>query len=167
VPDLRPARLPALFADLVARLPVQYRTELEALLPRFTDWCVELTASGVAATVQHDDLHENNISTSDVFFDWADAALAFPFSSLLVTLRSARNRWPDLDLARLRDAYLEAWTDNHSRTELELLCLLATRVGKVGRATAWERALTGVPDPGEHREAAPAWLEELLEEDVF
>jgi hypothetical protein len=167
VPDLRPGRLPALFADLLARLPVQHRPDLEALLPRFTDWCDELAASGIAATVQHDDLHENNISTNDVLFDWADAALAFPFSSLLVTLRSARDRWPDLDLVRLRDAYLEAWTDSHSRTELELLCLLATRVGKVGRAAAWERALTAVPDPGGHLEAAPGWLEELLEEDVF
>ena len=101
------------------------------------------------------------------FFDWGDADLAFPFTSMLVTLRVARSRWPDLALARLRDAYLEAWTDTHSRAELELLTLLATRAGKVGRAAAWVRALTDVPDPGEHREAAPGWLEELLEEDVF
>jgi len=167
IPDERPARMPALLADQLARLPVEHRDEVEALLPRFTDWCEELATSGIASTVQHDDLHENNVFTSDVVFDWGDAALAFPFSSLLVTLRSARTRWPDLDLGRLRDAYLEAWTDTHSRAELELLALLATRVGKVGRASAWERALTGVPDPAEHREAAPAWLEELLEEDVF
>ena len=167
LPDLRPGRMPALFAGLLERLPVDHRDDLDRLLPRFSDWCDELATSGVAATVQHDDLHDNNVFTTDVVFDWGDASLGFPFTSLLVTLRSARARWPDLDLTRLRDAYLEAWTDTHSRAELELLALLATRVGKVGRADAWVRALTGVPDPGEHRDAAPGWLEELLEEDVY
>ena len=174
LPDHRPERMPEVLSQLLAALPVGPRDELEAVQPRFAQWCDELAASGIPATVQHDDLHDNNIFSNGVidrFFDWGDADLAFPFTSLLVTLRSAARRW-DLapgapELVRLRDAYLEAWTDTHSRTELELLTLLATRVGKVGRAHAWVRALTGVPDPGEHAEAAPGWLEELLEEDVF
>ena len=170
VPDHRPERMPQVLAELLETLPVGPREELTALQPRFAQWCDELATCGIAATLQHDDLHDNNVFSNGVidrFFDWGDADLAFPFTSLLVTMRSARTRWPDADLARLRDAYLEAWTDTHSRTELELLTLLATRVGKVGRAHSWVRALSGVPDPGEHAEAAPAWLEELLEEDVF
>ena len=173
-PDNRPERMPEVLARLLGELPLGPRAELEALQPRFATWCDELATSGIAATVQHDDLHDNNVfsnGTLDRFFDWGDASLAFPFSSLLVTLRTAASRWelaPGApELVRLRDAYLEPWTDTHSRTELELLALLATRVGKVGRADAWLRALTGVPDPGEHREAAPGWVEELLEEDVF
>ncbi len=166
-PDHRPQRMPQVLAELLETQPVERLADLQALQPRFAEWCDELATSGIAATVNHDDLHDNNVFSTGVFFDWGDADLAFPFTSLLVTLRSARSRWPDLDLARLRDAYLEPWTDTHSRTELELLALLATRVGKVGRSHAWVRALTGVPDPGEHREAAPGWLEELLEEDVF
>ncbi|MCU1601765.1 MAG: hypothetical protein JWO22_2474 [Frankiales bacterium] len=167
VPDHRPQRMPAVLAELLETQPVEHREELEALQPRFAEWCDELATSGIAPTVNHDDLHDNNVFSSGVLFDWGDADLAFPFTSLLVTLRAARSRWPDLDLRRLRDAYLEPWTDSHSRAELELLALLATRVGKVGRSHAWVRALTGVPDPGEHREAAPGWLEELFEEDVF
>jgi hypothetical protein len=173
-PDHRPERMPAVLAALLEQLPVGPQDELEALQPRFAQWCDELATCGIASTVQHDDLHDNSVFSHagvDRFFDWGDADLAFPFTSLLVSLRSAARRW-DLaagapELARLRDAYLEAWTDSHSRIELELLALLATRVGKVGRAHAWVRALTGVADPGEHAEAAPGWLEELLEEDVF
>jgi hypothetical protein len=96
-----------------------------------------------------------------------------PFGSLLVVLRSAARRWQlpaeDPVLRRIRDAYLEAWTDVHSRAELELLALLATRVAKVGRAVGWQRALRAVPpaEQGEDAEAVPGWLEELLEPDVF
>ncbi|MGB8650912.1 MAG: phosphotransferase [Mycobacteriales bacterium] len=169
--DQRPQCMPALLEALLRELPVGPRAELEALQPRFAGWCDELAGSGVVPTLQHDDLHDNNVFASGVVYDWGDAVLAFPFATLLVTLRSAARRWelaPGApELVRLRDAYLEPWTDTHSRTELELLCLLATRVGKVGRSRAWQRALTGVPDPGEHAEAAPGWLEELLEEDVF
>lgn len=166
-PDHRPERMPELAAELLTTQPVEHRADLEALLPRYASWCDDLATSGVAPAVDHGDLHDGNVFAGGRVFDWGDAALAFPFCSLLVTLRSARHRWPELDLARLRDAYLEPWTDTHSRTELELLALLATRVAKVARAASWVRALDGVPDPGEHREAAPGWLEELLEEDVF
>ena len=169
--DHRPQALPALFDTLLEQLAVGPRAELEALRPRIASWCDELATSGIGPTLQHDDLHDNNVFASGVVYDWGDAAWAFPFSSLLVTLRSVAARWelaPGApELARVRDAYLEPWTDTHSRTELELLALLATRVGKVSRSRAWQRALTGVPDPGEHAEAPPGWLEELLEPDVF
>lgn len=169
--DLRPEVLPALLDHLLDTVPVDPLEELRALQPRFTSWCAELVDAGIAPTLQHDDLHDNNVFASLVFFDWGDACLGHPFASLLVTLRtvaSDRGLEPGApELRRLRDAYLEAWTDRHSRTELELLALLATRVAKVGRVVAWQRALHGVDDPGEHAEAASGWLEELLEPDVF
>ena len=168
---LTPALLPGLLEHLLDTVPVTPLAELRSLQPRFAGWCDELAASAIVPTLQHDDLHDNNILASDVIFDFGDASLAHPFSSLLVTLRSAADRWslaPGApELQRLRDAYLEAWTDVHDRAELELLALLATRVGKVGRVLAWQRALLGVDDPGEHAEAVPGWLEELLEADVF
>jgi hypothetical protein len=170
VEDQRPERMPALFDRLLEELPVEQLADLRALQPRFETWCEELAESGITATVQHDDLHDNNVFASQLFFDWGDATLAHPFSSLLVALRSAAARWSlqagAPELVRLRDAYLEPWTDAHSRTELEFYALIATRVGKVGRSAAWVRALQGV-DPGVHAEAAPAWLEELLAPDVF
>ncbi|MCU1592737.1 MAG: hypothetical protein JWO12_129 [Frankiales bacterium] len=171
--DHRPEQLPALFEALLEELEVGPRAELEALRTKLDQWCAELAASGIIPTAQHDDLHDNNVFTSrghDLVYDWGDASLAFPFSSLLVTLRSVASSF-DLapgapELERLRDAYLESWTDTHSRAELELLALLATRVGKISRSRAWQRALTGVDSP-EHAEAPPGWLEELLEPDVF
>ena len=173
VEDHRPSQLPDLFDQLLADLTIGPRAELEALRPKLSRWCDELSDSGIIATVQHDDLHDNNVFTHrghDRIYDWGDTSLAFPFSSMLVTLRSVASRFelepggPELE--RLRDCYLEAWTDTHSRAELELLCLLATRVGKVSRSRSWQRALIGVDSP-EHAEAPPGWLEELLEPDVF
>jgi hypothetical protein len=176
--DLRPERMPAALDGLLATAGVDETLlpALRELQPRFATWCDELASSAVTATVQHDDLHDGNVfagRADDQVFDWGDACLAMPFGSLLVVLRSAAQRWSlpaeDAMLRRLRDAYLEAWTDVHSRAELELLALLATRVAKVGRALAWQRALGAVPvhERGEHAEAVPGWVEELLEPDVF
>jgi hypothetical protein len=171
VDDLRPEVLPAVLDELLATVAVEPLQELRALQPRFATWCEELAASGVRPTLQHDDLHDNNVFASGPIFDWGDACLGHPFASLLVVLRSVAFTFElapgSPELARLRDAYLEAWTDTHSRTELELLALLATRVGKLSRAVSWRRALRGVDDPGEHAEAVAGWLEELLEEDYF
>jgi hypothetical protein len=168
--DHSPALLPAVLDRLLATLDVGPEEELRALQPRFETWCEELASSSIPPTVQHDDLHDNNVFANQVFFDWGDAVLGHPFSSLLVTLRSIAQRWSlepgSVELARLRDCYLEIWSDGHSRVELELQALLAVRVAKVSRSAAWVRALAGV-DAGEHAEAAPAWLEELLEPDDF
>ncbi len=171
VEDLRPSVLPAVLDGLLSTVPVEPLAELRALEPVFATWCAELATSGVVASVQHDDLHDANAFVDGTVFDFGDACLAHPFSSLLVTLRVAAHRFGLAagapELRRLRDAYLEPWTDGWSRAELELLALFATRVGKVCRVRAWQRALTGVRDPGEHAEAVPGWLEELLEQDVF
>ncbi|MEO6204957.1 MAG: phosphotransferase [Mycobacteriales bacterium] len=168
--DLRPERLPALFDHLLDSVHVESLDELRALQPKVASWCDELATSGLVATLQHDDLHDANIFADGTIFDFGDACLATPFSTLLVTQRVAAQAFAlspgGPELVRLRDAYLEAWTDTFSRAELELLALFACRVGKVARARAWQRALTGVEAP-EHAEAVAGWLEELLEEDVF
>ena len=171
VEDLSPHLLPSVLDDLLATVAVDGIEDLRAMQPRFAGWCDELATSAIVDTVQHDDLHDGNVFADGTVFDFGDACLAHPFSSLLVTLRVAQDRFAlpagGAELRRLRDAYLEPWTDRHSRAELELLALLAVRVGKVCRVRAWQRALAGVADPGEHAEAVPGWLEELLEEDVF
>lgn len=169
LPDRTPVRLPGLLDGLLSTVPVDpdLLPDLRRLEPRFAGWCSEL--ADVPPTVQHDDLHGGNVFVqrgAHVVFDWGDACLAVPFASLLVVQRSLSGR---IDLRRLRDCYLEAWTDRYSRAELELLALLATRVGKVGRVLAWQRALAGATDAGraEHADAVAGWLEELLEPDVF
>ena len=170
VPDLRPSLLPGLLDGLLDTVPVGPLAELRALQPRYAEWCIELDGARVLPTLQHDDLHDGNVFSSLVVFDLGDASLAHPFSSLLVTLRSIAARWslsPGApELQRLRDCYLEAWRDVHDRDDLEMLALLATRVGKVGRALSWQRSLADDPT-GPDAEAVPGWLEELVEADVF
>lgn len=175
VPDQRPATLPALFQRLLedAPLAAAERTALRRLVPRFVDACAELDAAGPAATIQHDDLHAGNVLAArdgagpDRFFDWGDAAVAHPFTTLLVTLRSMAATLDltpdDPALRRVRDAYLRTW-DLEGPGSLRL-ARLAAWTGSVGRALAWRRALAGAPDEdaAEWGGAVAGWLAQLLE----
>jgi Ser/Thr protein kinase RdoA (MazF antagonist) len=151
------------------------------LLPEFRTWCARLADSGVQPSLQHDDLHDGNVfvgpagtegADGDRIFDWGDAVVAHPFGTLLATLRSIASRDASLgraQLLRLRDAYLEPWTDEQPRATLNETVGTALRVGAVGRAFAWERALSGVPPPahGEYAGAVGEWLLELFEPTVI
>ncbi|SOC50514.1 Phosphotransferase enzyme family protein [Blastococcus aggregatus] len=181
VPDLRPAALPGLVADLLddddaqltgrpGGLDPAVRARVRADLPAYAAACREL-AAGVPATVQHDDLHDGNVFVSGDryrFFDWGDASVAHPFLSLLVALASA-TRVLGLPagspvLRRLRDAYLEPWSDAGSRRELREQCDLALRVAPLARALTWRRILRGVhPDErGDWAASVPEWTAEHL-----
>jgi len=184
VPDLRPARMPerlrALIDDPDARLGEADRARLQRIVPDYVTWCEALAASGIEPTLQHDDLHDGNVfvaqgdrfAAEDRIFDWGDAVVAHPFGTLLATLRSIASRDAALgrtDLRRLRDAYLEPWTAEHSRAALNDTVQTALRVGAVGRALAWQRALSGVAPAaqGEHAGAVGGWLLELFEPTVI
>lgn len=178
VPDLRPATLPARLATLCddpdVLLSKDDRERLRALVPTYAAWCAELESVGIAASLQHDDLHDGNVFVGeggDRIFDWGDANLAHPFGTLLVTFRSITNRGlgDDADagraLDRLRDAYLEAWTDQHPMAELRRAVPLAMRTAIVGRSLSWQRALSGIPldERGEWGDAVGGWLLDLFE----
>ena len=101
--------------------------------------------------------------------DWGDAAVAHPFASLVTTLNSVAYRLgtdPDgPELRRLRDAYLEAWTDVLPRPALHDVLGLALDLGRIGKSAAWARALSGV-DPvamGTFGDAPAMWLVDLIE----
>jgi hypothetical protein len=142
VPDLSVSRLPALYEELVrAELPLDpaESTALEALRPRFSAMCDELESAGIAATVQHDDLHMNNVYVKGNMLrvlDWGDASVAHPFFSLFETFRFLlelnRLRPDDPWFARLRDAYLEPWGPGHRET-----FDVALRVAGLAHAIAW------------------------------
>ncbi|MGQ5260593.1 aminoglycoside phosphotransferase family protein [Micromonospora sp. ZYX-F-536] len=184
VPDHRPEVLPGLFAELLddrgslriggeGGLSPETYERLRAELPAYAERCRRLADIGIPATVQHDDLHDGNVFAGPAgyrYFDWGDASVAHPFGTLLVTLRSVRyaSELPadDARLGRLRDAYLEAWTDRYDRRTLVEAADLAVSLGAVSRSLSWRRALD-TPDPAraEYAEAVPGWLEELLESD--
>ncbi|MFI9641143.1 phosphotransferase [Micromonospora sp. NPDC051925] len=181
VPDHRPAAMPGLLAGLLddraallldaeGGLDAATHDRLRAHLPRFAEDCRRLADSGVPASVQHDDLHDGNVfAAADGyrFFDWGDASVAHPFGTLLVTLRSVAHTFSlaegDPVLRRLRDAYLEPWTDRHDRATLRETAGLAVRVATVSRALSWRRALdTTDPSRTEYADAVPGWLGELF-----
>ncbi|MGW1058725.1 aminoglycoside phosphotransferase family protein [Micromonospora rubida] len=184
VPDHRPEAMPGLLAGLLDDrdamrvgapdgLTPQTHERLRAFVPEFEARCRRLASFGVPAVVQHDDLHDGNIFAADHrVFDWGDASLAHPFGTLLVTLNSVAGTFElpagDPVLARLRDAYLDAWTDRHDRADLREAAALAVTVAKVSRSLSWRRALS-TPDPAraEYAEAVPGWLAELFEPDML
>jgi len=183
VPDQRPATMPGLLAGLLSRpeelrigeangLSAETYARLQSALPEFTEWCAELEAAGIPPMVQHDDLHDANVfldGTRLIFFDWGDASVSHPFCSLLVTLNAASYRFElppgDPALLRLRDTYLEPWTEYHDRDDLIRAAFLAIKIATVGRALAWRRSLTGVDAAArrDYGETVPGWLAELFE----
>ena len=182
VPDRRLARLPALYAGLLAdtddlRLgqpdglsQAEHRRLLD-LRPRVADMAAELASYGLPETIQHDDFHDGNIFVHDgryQFFDWGDACITHPFCTMLVSLRSTAARF-DLpttapELARLRDAYLAPWSASAPPHHLLAAADLAQRLGALCRVLSWQSALAGAaePDRAPHQEAVPGWLQEFL-----
>jgi hypothetical protein len=150
VPDLRVSKLPLRYDDLVSRdLPLS-GDEIESLrrfAPRFGEMCAELDADGVPPSVQHDDLHMNNLYVGEGSWrviDWGDTSISQPFMSLVITFRFLEEfnhlRPDDPWFARLRDAYLEPWGPGLQNT-----FDLAMRVGGFARAFALIRVRDVLP----------------------
>jgi hypothetical protein len=179
VPDLRPENLPGHLSALLDLPVVREHLDISRVRPAqptFAEECAELAASPIGPTLQHDDLHDNNVLAFHdrfAFFDWGDSSVSHPFGTLLVTLRVAASKAEvksgDPLLERLRSAYLEPWTGEHSRADLERWAYLAVRVSKVCRALSYERALAAADEAGwaEWGEGIYGWLEEIVEPDMF
>ena len=144
VPDLRLARLPAGYDELLGLdLPLGSNEigRLRRFAPRFATLCDELAAHEVPESIQHDDLHHANLYADHGrlrVLDWGDASISHPFASLVVTFRFLEERAGlrpgDPWFARLRDAYLEPWGKDLGDT-----FALAFRVGTFARAVAYVR----------------------------
>jgi hypothetical protein len=185
VPDERPERYPGELARLLdddrvwARVTPEERDTADAARRRLREGLsdveaavAELGAAGIAASIQHDDLHGGNILVGpdgDRFFDWGDAVVAHPFSTLTTTFNSiAHHTGRALDdpaFERLRDVYAAAWTDRLSADDLVRAVALARVLGCVAKSLAWERALTGLEtdEMDGHGDAVAGWLMEFDE----
>jgi hypothetical protein len=192
IPHLAPVQLRLEYRRLLAELPVlptedgglttEQASALERLLPTYDDWCAELATSPVPHSLQHDDLHSNNVCwpgtvddlSSVRIIDWGDASVGHPFGTMLATLNSiavhagalpSNRRMDDPRVLRIRDAYLEPFTDLGSREELLRWVALARSTGCVTRALSWGRALQDGPLTVAMGEEFPVrgWLLELLE----
>ncbi|WP_432570435.1 phosphotransferase [Kineococcus sp. SYSU DK005] len=156
VPDARPPVL----ADLAAALVQRRAPHLRGLLPRVADEAAELAELGPEPTVQHDDLHDGNVLAAGLRpFDWGDACVGHPFTSLRVGARPGR---ADGD----RAAHLAGWPG--APGVLQRAADLAVHLGAITRALSWERALASAEDagdavPGGFADAPARWLERLSE----
>jgi hypothetical protein len=173
--DMRPAAMPARFTEahaVASRYVDTHGTpddrvaldRIAVLRPEFGEWCARLAASPVPASIDHNDLHPGNVFAAGTrFYDWGDAVVAHPFASMLVALGFLHIRHgltaADPMTARLRDAYLEPFTDLAPRAELAREVELACRVGKVARALTWDWAVRAEGPAGEFGRAP---LETLL-----
>jgi hypothetical protein len=177
VADLRPGSVPGRFERLLADPATERVVDapggitraqhqaLGALAPRLREWCAELADLGIPASLDHADVHPNNIfAATGTPFDWGDAAVAHPFSSLLVALRTAAEqaglppRAPELTV--LTEDYLGPWRDaGHRRAAIDRALSLALRVAPLARALTWGRLFPcylGHPGPAGHAARALA-----------
>lgn len=156
VPDHRPERLPALLDAVVATARGLARDAEEhgvldralASRTRLEELAGQLAASPVRPTLQHDDLHRDNVFVDGArVFDWGDAVVAHPFATLLVALRDTAEPlgvgFDDARVVAARDAYLEPFGGPTAET---LRTVAAARAaGVVSRAANWLRALEHLP----------------------
>ena len=181
VPDERPQRYPAILDRLLADDAIwtrvddadrasaeETRRRLEAARPVIVDLAARLAASPVAASLDHGDLHGNNVLVGPGdevhVFDWGDAVVAHPFATLTTTLGSIGHHAGSdpygHDLDGVRDGYLEGWLDVASLADVRTAATLAMDLGHLGKAAAWERALHGLErdEMAGFHGATAAWL---------
>jgi hypothetical protein len=114
-------------------------TEVERLrshAPFLKEWLADLAGYGLPETLEHGDLWGQNIAVTDagpVYFDWSDSGIAHPFFLMLTWLTDFAITFPDIPAAyqRVRDAYLEPWSDYASANQLVVAFDLAQRVASV------------------------------------
>lgn len=127
LPDRRLACLPALLADLLAQLPglalahdagatQALQARAAPLLDELERHALRLACTPWAASLDHGDLHANNVMLQGGdarLVDWGDACVTHPFCTLAVTLPAVLASWPAAERARiahaLREAYLAPW----------------------------------------------------------
>ena len=164
VPDRRLALLPELVADVLDGAdhglePDEHRALVD-LLPRLRELSEELAAFGFPETVQHDDLHDANVLVRDGVahaFDWGDTSVSHAFMTLRVTLKffAHTRELPEgaPEVLRMRDAYLDAWSEFGSRDELLAVCERAFRLAIAVRALSYHQYSTLMPSPFRERYA--------------
>jgi hypothetical protein len=177
--DLRPGRVPGRFERIIADPALESvidvpggitRAQYEAVrsrAPQLREWCAELEDLGVAASLDHSDVHPNNVfANTGTPFDWGDAVVSHPFASLLIALRTAADRAGlparSPEVLALTGEYFRPWLDaGYPRAALGRSLELGLRVAPLARSLAWGRVFpcfTGHPVPGGHAAQVLTWL---------
>jgi hypothetical protein len=139
IPDMRLAALPGRYVELLDVVDAEPRFRDAG--PRVAELCEELASYGVPETLQHDDLHDGQVSVKDgryLLMDWGDACVSHPFLTLSVTLEGVIAWGLDdvassVETAPFRDAYLAPFAERYAG-ELTRAVDVALRLGWVCRA---------------------------------
>lgn len=173
VPDRRVEQLPGLLDALLAEISIEprLRRAIEDLVPTLEQVCGELAEA--PATIDHADLHGGNVlvlGDQHRLVDWGDAQIGHPFGTLLITyqidfVHRRVDGFPRPDAIdrraasrRLRDAYLESWTDLAPARELRATFANALWVTHVSRAVDYTKLREATP-PDEIDE----WNQEIVD----
>jgi aminoglycoside phosphotransferase (APT) family kinase protein len=162
VPDMRAEAMPARFDEALAAVSgyvekagsaaEETYARLEDLRPTYASWCERLAETPGTASVDHNDLHPENILIGEGgavrFYDWGDAVVAHPFASMMLPLGYAQEHLGDATVTRVRDAYLSEFDDLAPHDELVATLERARTVAKVARALTWKRALAAAGPEG-------------------
>ena len=123
-------------------VPPEQLEAVPALAAKLHADCERLREYPLPATLEHGDLHTDNIRARDgrfVFFDWSDACVSHPFFSLVPFFEFLEEPLAPGPRGRLRDAYLEAWRAVGPRDGLEEAFDLAQFVGLFHQAVSYHR----------------------------
>jgi hypothetical protein len=154
IPDRPLVRLPAGLKELLAdgrqaiaadrvRMSEAQFGRLQALAAPITADVVRLAACELPPSIEHGDFWGGQILTAGAqfqFIDWSDSSISHPFFSMTF-LAEAEGLPPYLSEARslLRDAYLSAWEDTTSMTNLKQAFRIAQRLGPLHHALLYHQ----------------------------
>jgi hypothetical protein len=127
--DNRPEKVVARAEALMRFLPEALAADLGARLSLVAERMERLAASRLPATVDHGDLHDGNVFSSNGrvrILDWGDSAVAHPFFTLSVA-EQEEIAWT-----------LEAWDGYAPRKELEEEAAIVDELRFLVRALNWE-----------------------------
>lgn len=154
-------------ADDPCVLAPEVAGRLRAHLPVVRRWADEVAALDLPVTLNHNDLHENNVFDVDGrlrFFDFGDALVTEPLGILLIPLNILGEKLEagadDPRLWRVAQAALEVWSDLVPMRELRAALPAALSLGRLGRVESWVRVLPSLSDDelAEWGHVAGAWL---------
>jgi hypothetical protein len=135
------------------RLAPDVADRLRAHLPAVRRWAEQVAALGLPMTLNHNDLHENNVFDVDGrlrFFDFGDALVTEPLGVLLIPLNILGEKLEadgdDPRLWRVVDAALEIWSDLVPAVELRAALPAALQLGRLGRVESWVRCQPSLSD---------------------
>lgn len=135
------------------RLAPEVADRLRAHLPAVRRWAEQVAAVGLPMTLNHNDLHENNVFDVDGrlrFFDFGDALVTEPLGVMLIPLNILGEKLEadadDPRLWRVVDAALEVWSDLVPAAELRAALPAALQLGRLGRVESWVRCQPSLSD---------------------